>query len=45
MRISKLSFIGHDVWILLDDDGRILDWAYLDNIERLEKRIKPLIIN
>lgn len=42
MKISKVSFIGHDVWILLDEDERILDWSYLDNIERLEKRMKSL---
>lgn len=39
MKIKQFSCYGQTVWVLLDEDERILDWAELNNIERLERRI------
>lgn len=39
MRIWKFGKPGDQVYVLQDDEGEFIDWAELDNIERLEKRI------
>lgn len=38
MEIKKLQCLGQQVYVLLDEDERIVDWTYLDNIERLTSR-------
>ncbi len=40
MQIKKLRTNGPAVYILLDEEDKVIDWAELDNIERLEARIQ-----